>query len=326
MRGGVSGAPLMTLAHGASMTLAGSGFGAKATPAPLKWDSFETGALGGRVSGANGWIKEAGGGGAGVEVYSATRTRRAGGLAAKFPLTHTLGSSIVLDNLGLTEAYLSYWVYIDRISGEENDNIKLARLANVVSGDYHEHPSVGYTRQFGNGDFFYVFRETGTPAQSFSFSDTPRCTEGAWHHFEYYCKMSSPAGAANGIARFWLDREVQHTGDGSGVVTLSAASPLTTWAHLLVGFYMHETIPGAIDLYYQDLYLDSTLQRVVLADAATWGAVTQIENQPATAWADTAITITGNHGGFAVGETRYLYVLNADGVPVDAAGTAVVLG
>src|SRR3989344_2787135 len=47
---GVSG----QLAHGASITITGSGFGTKASAAPLKYDAFESGTAGQDLG--NGWV------------------------------------------------------------------------------------------------------------------------------------------------------------------------------------------------------------------------------------------------------------------------------
>ena len=77
--------------------------------------------------------------------------------------------------------------------------------------------------------------------------------------------------------------------------------------------------------YYDDIYLDTTLQRVVLADKPVLSQATIIEPQIPTTWSDGSITATVNLGKFTQGQTAYLFVVDATGTP-SATGQAVVAG
>lgn len=70
--------------------------------------------------------------------------------------------------------------------------------------------------------------------------------------------------------------------------------------------------------YFTDLYLDTTHQRVLLANAPTLNSSATIrEVQIPTAWADTSITVTVNRGVFADDDTVFLFVVDAANVASD---------
>lgn len=71
--------------------------------------------------------------------------------------------------------------------------------------------------------------------------------------------------------------------------------------------------------YFTDLYLDTTHQRVLLANAPTLNSSATIrEVQIPTAWSDTSITVTVNRGIFADDDTVFLFVV--DGANVASSG------
>lgn len=77
--------------------------------------------------------------------------------------------------------------------------------------------------------------------------------------------------------------------------------------------------------YYSDVYLDTTLSRVVLADKPVLNDATVIENQIPSSWNDQSITATVNLGRFTQGQTAYLFVVDSSGSP-NATGLAVTAG
>jgi hypothetical protein len=77
--------------------------------------------------------------------------------------------------------------------------------------------------------------------------------------------------------------------------------------------------------YYDDVYVDTTLSRVVLADKPALSQATIIENQIPSSWSDSSITATVNLGQFTRGQTAYLFVVDSSGTP-SAKGLAVTAG
>jgi hypothetical protein len=76
---------------------------------------------------------------------------------------------------------------------------------------------------------------------------------------------------------------------------------------------------------FDDFYVDYTWARVELGNAPTFSASTVREVQPPTEWSSSRITAKLNRGAFSLGQTVYLYVVDANG-NVNAAGYPVVLG
>jgi hypothetical protein len=66
--------------------------------------------------------------------------------------------------------------------------------------------------------------------------------------------------------------------------------------------------------YFSEVYIDNTLARVEIGNASTFAACTHREIQIPTKWSGTSVTVTVNRGSFAVGNTVYLYVVDASGV------------
>jgi hypothetical protein len=84
---------------------------------------------------------------------------------------------------------------------------------------------------------------------------------------------------------------------------------------------------GAGDRYWaDDVYLDTTWARVMLADQPTWAASTHREIQIPQSWSSdgSSIGIVVNQGTFASGSTAYLYVIDASGAISN--GKQIILG
>ena len=75
--------------------------------------------------------------------------------------------------------------------------------------------------------------------------------------------------------------------------------------------------------YFDDLYVDTTWSRVVLADSADYSAASVVEPQIPSAWSDASITAQANLGRLTCPATAYLFVFdasgsrNAEGFPVE---------
>ncbi len=77
--------------------------------------------------------------------------------------------------------------------------------------------------------------------------------------------------------------------------------------------------------YYDDVYVDTSLARVVLADKPSLADATIIEVQIPSSWSDGSISATVNLGKFTQGQTVYAFVVDATGTP-SAQGVAVTVG
>jgi hypothetical protein len=84
-------------------------------------------------------------------------------------------------------------------------------------------------------------------------------------------------------------------------------------------------------VYVDNLYVDNTLARVEIGNAATYSGSTYREIQiPQTTWSSNSIHIKVNTGTFSNGQAAYLYVsdssgnINANGFPITISATTVV--
>ena len=94
---------------------------------------------------------------------------------------------------------------------------------------------------------------------------------------------------------------------------------------MIEGFSQNSGNPGNYR-YMADIYLDYSLQRVLIGNANTLaGCTTLREVQIPSAWSDTEITVTVNQGGFSDDATAYLYVVDASGA-ANSAGIEVTFG
>jgi hypothetical protein len=66
-------------------------------------------------------------------------------------------------------------------------------------------------------------------------------------------------------------------------------------------------------IQFDDVYLDNTWARVMLGNADTYAACTELDPQIPSAWADGSITFTVNTGQYSISDQAYLYVVTAAG-------------
>lgn len=103
------------------------------------------------------------------------------------------------------------------------------------------------------------------------------------------------------------------------------AAPGTTRVEAIGGFGRPHGQPNNWR-YFADLYMDTSLARVVLGNRSTLDVSTVREIQIPSAWGDGSIKITVNLGTFKSGDTAYLYVVdsqgraNAKGYPIRVGG------
>lgn len=122
-----------------------------------------------------------------------------------------------------------------------------------------------------------------------------------WHHLEILVDLE-----ANVVTR-WVDSKVIDVFDVSSARRISGASPTIA----LLGFdgkQKFNTASGA------DIYMDSTPQRVMLANAATWGAVTHSELQILIEWSNNSIVFEPYLGSLDTSQPVYIYVADENGL------------
>lgn len=121
--------------------------------------------------------------------------------------------------------------------------------------------------------------------------------------------------------------------DAEGDCDVRPAVGVSPWGGVSIGGYWRENLcNNQADLnddavrYFDDIYVDTTLSRVVLANQPSYSSATIIEPQIPSAWSNTSISVDVNLGRLQDSGGAYLFVFdsgnlrNSIGFPVELGG------
>lgn len=316
-----------TFQHGQSLTISGSSFGSKATAAPVKFDNFESGTVGQNLSG---WDLYSAGDGQ-EPKYSATRYRGVGSQSARSDFTNNnYNSSFGFEERVMTTTvFLDAWMYYDAVSPYSR-NFKLWRSyywSSTTPNFYLNYYCVDQGSHYS--------QDGGGTWDIWPDSDSADIG-GGWHHFQTYYVQSS-AGGTNGVVKLWLDGV--ELVNATGVNSRGAGE--NAWDTFWVGNYLgHDAAApcgtyGDANVYWDDVYIDTTQSRAEIGNASIYTNATHREIQIPSAWSTGSITITVNRGSFGASDSVYLFIVDSDGSVSDGypitfgttyGGTATVPG
>jgi len=296
-----------SLTPGSTVTIAGSNFGTKPSAAPLKWDNFERGADGSKLSG---WTLDASDPSA-EPTYSAAVKRPNSAMSARSNFVNgNWDSNFGITGTALPRIYLDAWYYydVDAPYGRNHKPFRIKTntgLPNMYYGFWCNNSPGGVLDQDGMtaGNFSEY---TGVGGSGFSKK---------WTHIQGYFEESSP-GVDDGTAILSFDGEtiinVPHA-------FRTRASSSSFWNTIWLGHYFgHESDSscaayGDAHTYWDDVYLDTTQARVEIGDAPIYANARHREIQVPTSWSATSIGIVLNRGAFAGVTGQYLFVIDASG-------------
>ena len=313
---------------GDSITISGYSFGLKPTAAPIRFDQFDGGTAG-SVLGSP-WQSRDGG-----SSYMSGDSHSGSMSAGRVVLTGEMFNSSYLSFAGVDEVFYSYWLKIDRLSEDDNPNIKLGRISSTATNidPYMGEGTISLTSYSYNGGDpkpYLCYWQDGTGEYSPWSSqgdgwDKVDVPANAWARVDCRGKVSIPAGTANGVVEcttLYPGNYNDYLG-GSNLVNRQSGR---SWQYesILLPAMEGSTSTHDYDIYVDDVYVDSTPARVEVCKEPTWTTRKHCEIQPATEWGDTSITISANTGTLSSG-TNYLYVVDSTN-SVNANGVAVVVG
>jgi hypothetical protein len=334
----------------------GTGFGTKSAAGPFFWQPFSTndGETDVTVVGyADQAEFEANPYASTIEVDTAAG--RAAGLGALkllmdftagerafFPHVAVDASNTGAGAMGSEQLYFAFWARITRTSGTNTGVIQVkgprAGYATSTSVDYYSSPP-RYTPSYyvgGAGGYLYTYQEavdsTGTPdgaAEHFNF-DAPTWNTAGWNFFEGVMKLNTP-GVADGLQQLWINGFDVTTGFPEGENTdqirvreVVDAAKQFKFMFLIPGLDLNSmTGAAAYEALFAEHYIDTTAQRVVLTDNATYASSTKFAVQVCDTWSNTQITGTLRTTGFTAGPA-YLHAFDADGAQVGSATEVTV--
>ncbi|MBN1670495.1 MAG: hypothetical protein JXR37_05660 [Kiritimatiellae bacterium] len=317
-----------TLSHGAGVTIAGSGFGAKSPAAPVAWDDLEDGACNTTAT-VGMWNS--------VNHLSIGSTQNRhprsahhahldfGGAGAKQGNGYFTGP-----NDRLAERWFAqYWFLLAANfdwgtstygGGDENlANVKIFRMWNPGSANEN---FVMATEGWGSSVIYTTEYVSGPGGGWFWAGYRDDMTKGAWHNLQFEFAESS-LDVTNGRIRVWFDgREILNNG------AIKTREDYAVFKRpFILGFYdsWNDANTDSDDFYIDDAYIDNSWARIEIGDRAAYADCTHREIQIPTAWAAGSITITVNQGSFTNGQTVYLYVVDAAGA-VNPSGFPACIG
>jgi hypothetical protein len=312
------------LDHNATITISGSGFGAKANAAPLVWDNASGNALTDKWSGA--WPSSLPGSNTayyapmrGVQPPHPRDTRYIAGAHASAGGPDGGYNVAVYKNFarpsGTYYIYASWYQRADdqwHFGGDNN-----FKTFDYSNGDDPYSNQSWYTcygpphpsSATDNGAQWAL--EIGTPlvapdnnGHSAWWDHAVNPMAGQWSKVEIAIKVSD---LKDGYINVWEN--------GRPVIKYAGVTDTYggTRRTVAIGGYARMQGFSSNWRYYEDVYVDTTLARVVLADKPVLSQATIIENQIPGSWSDGSISAQVNLGKFTQGQAVYLFVVDASG-------------
>lgn len=344
-----------TISHGSALTITTTLAGTKATPAPIKFEDFETADGGGLPVAGNVISSEIGywtttGTDSNSAKISQSQQRTINSARNTLCAQERSGGSAVrsemawVNNVGFGNGkiYVNYWIYYqwpqNIIFNPAIDYVQQKTLA--LSGAYDSSGGVLSLPTLSGENFWYLgvddipntaddyttsyfLNSGGSGQRSFDHNTFPHTENGNWYNFSLE-----------------VDQGTILTSDGSIKMSVSTAGFTEVYQAKLfsstqirdggnldaikIGWFMAYVTQGTSNFYYDDIYMDNSWARVEIGDSADYDLCTHREMQIPTAWATDEISITVNQGSFADDDTGYLFVIDEDGVESD--GYAITFG
>jgi hypothetical protein len=349
-----------TVSNGSTLTIAGSGFGAKAQAAPLMWDvtaqQYANGTNLNTYSGAEDGTALTSSSSRGFAIhdqgdatlrYSTSRTQRNANVLAHYAV-YDEASAYVKLSMGVScpyssnadeslypsvaqkKFYLSYWRKTSipyGSTGGGDGSTKLLRIASSATG-------VGGGADVVTNDAY----GTNDVAAWVGIG-----TETSWVRWEFYVDLN----------KHWFDvYKNGHYHQGQSDEENIEIRPSVDWRYntpasgfefddatlpsneaivpMLFGYDDGHTVSQGQDIDMGEIYYDSTMARVEISTSATWNdspASTMYREVQGrlTSWSPTEIQFVLNQGSFEYSSTAYVYVIDTDG-KVNASGYPIEFG
>ncbi len=318
---GVSG----PAAHGAIVTITGSGFGVKSPARPYYWATFEPGegaggdqnptALGRKTAWDGMWNVELGSvnmppiqnGNQAIRGDTANSLSTSGagpGVMARTPIT------------GKQYVFMKRYVEFDQSAiccwnGSLGRNTKIIRYWAVRgSANQHSFTYQGNYSDNNGGNPRLTFDGTGGTTYNGGFL----MPEFVWFTHEYVTSDSSAPGAADAVVQIW-----EWGSNQAGLrANIKGVSRTSSKPELYDELFLTHQVVGTAPadpawIWFKDIYIDDSWARVMIGNAPTWTGCTAREIQIPSAWTDGSITITVNRGAMTTLGDKYLYVVDANG-------------
>jgi len=326
-----------TLSHGGTVTITGAGFGSKSKAAPLVWDNASGNSINDKWTG--GWPSQLPGYNLGY--YAPMRgiglphshvTRYIAGAHAAMTGANAGYDVLMFKSIALPA--LPYYIYASwyqraddlwHFGGDNNfktfdysdgdEPYALNKSWYICYGPPHPDSNTDAGVQWTN--------QTSTPLSNPDrnghnawWGNAVNPMAGKWSKVEIAIKLSNQS---DGYINIWEN--------GHQVMNYAGITDNYGGTRRAIAVGGYARMQGYTNnwRYFDDVYVDTTLSRVVLADKPVLSQATIVENQIPSAWSDSSITAQVNLGKFTQGQAAYLFVVDASGT-VSATGLALTAG
>ena len=313
-----------------TITISGSGFGTKTQAAPIRFDTFEGLTPGNNISSETGWWQDSTVVDSRIKVSS---THAHGGtqsaVAAQTweqltidgnPQAHQSDVGFATTRKVLVSMWVR-WHWPEWTGGTPYEALqyKFFRVAAAVepSGNViYPHVAVFPWDDYGGVG---IDRTLITSNSATLYSPNNHIVNDSWHHVMLLVDQGTKGNADGRIVSYWSKPSTSYITIQSATGVNIVGSAEDYLDDIKIDNYIDYNNPDLVasgatvadsGVYFDDIYIDNTFQRVEICDNATKATSTHCEIQPPTAWSDTGITVTLNQGTFETGDSVYVIAYN----------------
>jgi len=299
--------------NGGKITISGSGFGTKARPDALVWDTVDN-SYGSAVNNAT---VTTGRSSVFIENSNTSPVRFAKSSSlSRTPFStlqyHGSGNSWLAHPVGAggdnppqsqRKLYIGWWVRF-ATGPYENVNNASHKFIRVWAGGDND-LRISWTQR----QLTVQNSNAGGSSAISSWAGDVWGTPGRWHLHEMWIDADA------GVIKTWVDGKIVHDFQSNDTRYLKRTHPTGLNISLIGWNPSHGVTGGTNSFEMDDFVVDNTLARVVLSNSERWSdSAAQVrEYQPATSWSSNQITISANPGQLSESEPMYLYVIAPDG-------------
>jgi hypothetical protein len=321
-----------SVVHGDTLTINGHGFGQRARPTPLRWETWEN-AMNGQSVGveSEGWYDEVSN--ATISTLNQRHSRVSKNVLCAFPQSGS-GGSYFQKHMPANRYYVNFWIRWDYSGDADGDDVwqvKFFRYDGLYNNDNWLPCYPAFHHLWGATNNYYTEWTVRTFTDAcgvvnkgnltFSMPDTSQ--GGFWMNVAAQLDQSDVSNVrlsvwqtspnvGQAIAHNARDYDMTHSCDGAP----QRASIVKFGGNVANG-------GAAVNLHYSEVYVDTTFARVEIGDRSTYNACTRREIQIPVEWNDGSVDVVFNQGSFDAGDQVYLFVANESGIMSASSALAV---
>jgi hypothetical protein len=308
-----------TLADRETLTIIGANFDRKAGVAPLKWDDFQSVAIGREIvtSTAPGapWTNNANAPGNQFNPIASARKLRPNTPYTRNMESHwhqpsgglKTTSNIALIDQNIQKFFLDAWFYND-VSGSKPlktcCNVKHVRLHQRGAGA----PNLGFTDEGPVGQIFGTAGDDrAQPHSNAAGYATHAELYNRWTHIQWLIDPNGGGSTRRGKTRIYVNGELRVTNEADNLLK----DGFSGWNELYLGNYWRSgDFEGDVYAHWEAVFVDHGWNRVELSDHPQYAKARHREIQPWTSWHPDRVTVTVNRGSFGPGQSVYVCVVD----------------